>query len=175
MKDRCRIRTRAEFSEGQKFRQWWLWFILVGIGLVTLYELYLQLIQGKEFGNEPMPDYMLVIYTLFIFGLLFFFRFIELKTEIDRIGIRINFRPFMKREYRWDEISSARVVNYGFQGGWGIRLGTKYGTLYNISGNKGLAIELKSGKKFCIGTRKEVELGSIVERYHREQHGKGKY
>lgn len=175
MTDKCRISRRSEFSECQKFRQWWIWVILAGIGLVPLYGIYVQLVQGKEFGNEPMPDYMLVLLTFFIFGLLIFFRLVELKTEIDRIGIRMRFRPFLKREYRWDEISSARMVNYGFQGGWGIRIGTKYGTLYNISGNKGLAIELKSGKKFCIGTRKEDELGSVVEMHYREQHGKGKY
>ena len=48
-------------------------------------------------------------------------------------------------------------------GGWGIRLWTKYGTVFNIKGKKGLAIELYSGKKFLIGTQKEIELIEFVK------------
>lgn len=62
------------------------------------------------------------------------------------------------------DIKSAKVVNYGFVGGWGIRLWTAYGTVYNIKGNKGLAIELFNGEKFLIGTQKENELKIIVEK-----------
>lgn len=51
-----------------------------------------------------------------------------------------------------------KVINYGFVGGWGIRLWTKYGTVYNVSGNKGLFIKLKNGKTMVIGTQKSQEL-----------------
>ncbi len=47
--------------------------------------------------------------------------------------------------------------------GWlGIWLFTKYGTVYNTRGNKGLALELKNGKKFLIGTQKMEELSEVV-------------
>jgi hypothetical protein len=36
--------------------------------------------------------------------------------------------------------------------------------VYNINGNKGLAIELKNRKKFVIGTQKETELKNRVEK-----------
>ena len=55
-------------------------------------------------------------------------------------------------------------MNYGCVGGWGIRLWTKYGTIYNIKGNKGLAVKLLSGKKFLIGTQKGNELSEIVKK-----------
>ena len=64
----------------------------------------------------------------------------------------------------WKEIKKVEIVTYGFVGGWGIRLWTKYGTVYTIKGNKGLAIELLNGKKFLIGTQKETELNKIVEK-----------
>ena len=54
-------------------------------------------------------------------------------------------------------------MNYGFVG-YGIRLGSKYGTVYNMKGNRGLAIELNNGKKFVIGTQKEMELKNVVEK-----------
>ena len=86
----------------------------------------------------------------------------RLHTEIDADGIRIRFFPLTKRAVKWSEVKRAEVVNYGFVGGWGIRLWTSYGTVYNTSGNKGLAIELKDGKKFLIGTRREGEMAEAV-------------
>jgi hypothetical protein len=93
----------------------------------------------------------------------------KLKTEIDRHGIRWEFIPFIKKRVSWSEVKSAKTVNYGFVGGWGIRLGTRYGTVYNTRGNKGLAVELKNGKKFCIGTQKEPELNKVLAKFGNEQ------
>ena len=75
----------------------------------------------------------------------------------------------MKKRVGWNEIKSTKVVNCGLVGGWGIRLWTKYGTVYNTKGNKGLAIELKNGKKFLIGTQKETELNKILDKASRQQ------
>nr|WP_315263057.1 hypothetical protein [uncultured Flavobacterium sp.] len=44
-------------------------------------------------------------------------------------------------------------MNYKFLG-FGVRLFTSYGTVYNTKGDTGLAIELKCGKKILIGTQK---------------------
>lgn len=153
------------FKEEQKFTQWWLWLILLGIGLMPIYGIYKQLILEEKFGNRPMSDLGLIIFSVFIFGFIAMFLFIRLKTEIDENEIRMNFFPFTKRKASWKEIKNVEIVNYGFVGGWGIRLGTKYGTVYNTKGNKGLAIELTNGKKFVIGTQKETELNATVEKY----------
>lgn len=53
-------------------------------------------------------------------------------------------------------------MNYGFVGGWGVRLWTAFGTVYNVRGKMGLAIKLKDGTKFLIGTQKEMELKSVI-------------
>lgn len=76
----------------------------------------------------------------------------------------MHFFPFIKKQVHWDQIKTIEVVNYGFVGGWGIRLFTSYGTVYNIQGNMGLAIELTSGKKFLIGTQKPKELTLFIEK-----------
>jgi hypothetical protein len=75
----------------------------------------------------------------------------------------MRFVPFLKKNIKWNELKSMKIVNYGFVG-YGIRLGSKYGTVYNINGNKGLAIELKNGKKFVIGTQNETELNSTLKK-----------
>lgn len=74
--------------------------------------------------------------------------------------------PFIKnRQFLWAEIESANVIEYGFVGGWGIRMGTKYGTVYNVKGKMGIQIILKSGKKFVIGTQKHKELTDVLDQY----------
>ena len=155
---------KIDFKEEQKFTQWWLWLILIGLGILLIFGMYKQLILEEKFGDNPMSDAGLIIFCVFIFGIIALFLFMRLKTEIDQNEIRMNFFPFVKKRINWKEIKKAKIVNYGFVGGWGIRLGTKYGTVYNMKGNKGLAIELLNGKKFVIGTQKETELNNIVEK-----------
>ena len=156
---------KVVFKEVQKFTQWWLWLILISIGLMPVYGIYKQLIIGENFGSKPMSDLGLIIFCVLIFAFIAMFWIMRLNTEIDENEIRISFFPFTKRQVSWKEIKIAEIVNYGFVGGWGIRLGTKYGTVYNTKGNKGLAIELTNGEKFLIGTQKETELNATVEKH----------
>jgi len=44
----------------------------------------------------------------------------------------------------WIFVSGTTWYNYGFVG-YGIRLGSKYVSIYNMNGNKGLVIELSNG------------------------------
>ncbi len=111
-----------------------------------------------------MSDLGLVMVSILIFFLMGLFFIMKLKTTINTNGIQISFFPFTKKKVLWSEIKNIKVMNYGIVGGWGIRLWTKYGIVYNMRGNKGLAIELKDGKKFLIGTQKEAELKTVVEK-----------
>jgi hypothetical protein len=157
-------KMKIKFKEEQKFSQWWLWIIIVTIGIIPIYGIYKQLILGVKFGNNPMSDLGLIIFSIFIFALIWLFLIMKLKTTIDEHEIQMSFFPFVKKKINWSEIKKADVVNYGFVGGWGIRLWTKYGTVYNMKGNKGLAIELLNGKKILIGTQKEAELRRVVKK-----------
>ena len=158
------------FKEEQKFTQWWLWLILIGVVMFPLYGIYKQLILGEQFGDKPMSDVGLIIFLILLLGVLLLFWLMRLKTEINQYEIRMHFFPFVKKRILWTAVESAEVLNYGFVGGWGIRLWTAYGTVYNIKGNKGLAIKLQNGKKFLIGTQKETELRKIIEKVNKEKH-----
>jgi hypothetical protein len=48
-------------------------------------------------------------------------------------------------------------------GGWGLRFGVS-GKAYNISGNKGLQLELTNNKKLLIGTQKPEELSEALNK-----------
>jgi hypothetical protein len=50
-------------------------------------------------------------------------------------------------------------------GGWGYRVGgKKSGIAFNVSGNMGVQIELKNGKKILLGTRKPKEAEEALKK-----------
>jgi len=156
--------VKIEFEENQKFTQWWLWLILIALGVIPIMGIYKQVILHEPFGNNPMSNLGLILFLIFVLALIGLFWLMKLKTEIDQNEIRISFFPFAKKRVKWQDVKFAEVLNYGFVGGWGIRFWTKYGTVYNTKGNKGLAVEMNDGKKFLIGTQKETELNRITEK-----------
>jgi len=154
---------KVNFKEEQMFGQWWLWLILGALLLLPVYGLYKQVILEESFGTKPTSNLALLfmfVVILLLFGLIWWMR---LRTEIDQKGIRVTFSPLDRQNILWIDVQSAKVIDYGFVGGWGIRLWTKYGTVYNTQGKIGLAIILKNGKKFLIGTQKELELKNVIQ------------
>ncbi len=99
---------------------------------------------------------------IFIVALKALFYFILIKIRIDKSEIHFQFFPFVSKHIRWSDVEKAGVIQYDFVGGWGVRLFTKYGTVYNVKGNVGLALELKSGKKLLIGTQKGEQLSAFL-------------
>jgi len=141
---------KVKFTEIQKFTQWWVWFILV---LLLALPVCAFLSGGISDGLKASP----IILVLILFYLL------KLKTEVNDKGITMSFYPFVNKFVQWPEVKFVSVINYGFVGGWGIRLWTIYGTVYNVCGNKGMLIELNNGKTFVIGTQKEEELKRVLK------------
>lgn len=141
------------FKETQRYNQWWLWVLFILISIVNGYSFY-----EKGFKLE---FYSFSYLAVFVFAVMLFY-VLKLKTDISKEGIKLNFIPFTKKNVEWKDVESVEVLNYGFVGGWGIRFWRKYGTVYNISGNIGLAIKLINGKKFLIGTQKRVELEKFI-------------
>lgn len=150
----------ALFTERQSFRQIWLWIILFGINGLFAYGIYGQVFIGQPFGDNPMSDSELVITFGLSILLTFLFIFLRLDTQIKQDGIYVRFFPFQLKfkKYSWDKISKSYVRQYSpisEYGGWGLRLGLfGHGRAFNISGNKGIQLELTNGKRLLIGTKK---------------------
>ncbi len=153
---------KTDFKESQKFTQWWLWATLIGAQLYVCYSLIHHYAANENVERAEFSNQSCILLVALVLGLLFLFLSMQLKTQVDKHGIKMKFFPFTKKSVAWEEIEKVEVLDYGFVGGWGIRIGTKYGTVYNIRGSKGMAIQLKNGKKFLIGTQKESELKNAI-------------
>ena len=156
---------KVEFQEKQKFTQWWLWLILITTAAAPFLGLFRQIFLVEKFGDAPKFDSTIVIFSAIMAFVIVLFLIMNLKTEIDEQEIRIKFFPFVTKRIDWKDIKTVKVVNYGFVGGWGIRLFTDYGTVFNTSGNKGLVVELHNGKRLVIGTQKEEELRNFIRKF----------
>ena len=152
---------RVLFKEEQKFTQWWVWVVIAVASIPVGVGAYRHFFVSAA-NENTMSDTGVIIEVVVISLILLLFLLLKLKTEIDQGEIRMVYVPFVRKSVKWTEVEEARVVNYGFVGGWGIRFWTSYGTVYNVSGNKGLALNLKDGKKFLIGTQKENELREVI-------------
>jgi hypothetical protein len=154
--------NKTLFSETQRFRQWWLWVLLIGSNVFTFYGVYKQVITGHLFGDKPASNTeLLVIAGISLLGTILFLA-VRLDTQIKNDGVYVKFFPLhLKfRHYPWTELSKCYVRKYSPMaeyGGWGLRFGFG-GKAYNISGNQGLQLEFKNKKTLLIGTQRPEEL-----------------
>jgi len=163
------------YREVQKFRQVWVWAIVIVIAGLQWYGAAEQLLLHRPFGDRPMPDIQMVIFWL-IFGIglpaLFFFS--QLITEVRDDGIYIRFSPFHRdfRRIAFTEVKQYEVRTYRpirEYGGWGIRVRCK-GKAYNVSGDRGVQIELLNGRRLLIGSQRAEELWrAILEKYAEQE------
>ena len=153
---------KIQFTEKQKFTQWWFWGIFIVPTTITCYACISELFFDIPFGNKPMSNSQILTLIICSFGCIYFSWYLTLITEINEIGIQMRFVPFVKKSIAWNQIASLKIVNYGFVG-YGIRMGSPHGTVYNMKGNMEVALVLKDGTKFVIGTQQHEELRSILE------------
>lgn len=158
------------FSEKQKFKQCWLWLILLGINGLFLFGVFKQIIGGQQFGDKPMCNAGLLIVTGLTIALTILFINFRLDTTIKKDGIYVRFFPFHLKfkYYNWDSLTKSFVRQYSpltEYGGWGLRLGLfGKGTAFNVSGDKGLQLEFTNNKKLLIGTNKPDELTETLNK-----------
>lgn len=154
------------FEEIQRFNQPLLWALLIGLQLFFFYGMYQQLILGEKFGDNPAPDALLVVLALIPLSIIILFGIMHLRTRIDEENIEVLFFPFTKVIINREEIEKAKVRKYKAlteYGGWGIRYGN--GKAYTTSGNQGLQLQLKDGRKILIGTQKPDEAQRAIDAF----------
>ena len=157
------------FNEEQRFTQTWL------ITLMAIQAIIGIIVISNEFFESSRRDV-----TSFIIGLVviivatsFIFLF-KLKTRIDEVGIHYQFFPFhlKLKTIFWDQIKTAKPRTYDAfseYGGYGLKGGFFWkknkGTAVNVSGDKGIQLTLKSGKKILIGTLRISDVEAVINRY----------
>ena len=158
------------FKEEQRFTQSWL----IALLLISVIAPIVMITKEYLEDNSSMTtnEFILTLVAITIsLSLIFFFK---LTTRIDEAGIHYQFFPFhfSLRVIKWSEIDKAYVRTYdpiGDYGGWGLKGGwlwnKKKGTAINVSGDIGIQLELKDGKKILIGTQKMDEAKRVLENY----------
>jgi uncharacterized membrane protein YhdT len=165
------MKTEVVFQETQKQNQKWTWFLVLMILGLVIFAFIQQVLFHKPFGTHPVPDWaFLFLFLLPVLFILFLMR-TELRTTINEKGISFSYRPFFKKEkvIQWSEIKNCYIRIYNpvkEYGGWGIRpaLKRKQGKAYNVSGNKGIQVELVGGELILIGTGKPGEAKEKIKR-----------
>ncbi len=90
----------------------------------------------------------------------------ELRVTVTDAALEIHFAPFVRRVLAWNEIASSRARTYRpirEFGGWGIRFGRGGARAYNVSGNRGVELTLRDGKRILIGSQRADDLAAAID------------
>ena len=149
------------FFEKQKFTQsFWMWLLVV-----------LASIAGPviSFLSISKIDLYILIMSLLIF---IFMYLCELRVKLSKEGIHYQFFPMHLKSHtiKFDEIDRFEELKYspiGDYGGWGIRHRFK-GKAYNVSGNRGVKIYLKSGRHILFGSQRSKEFEQVLNQFMKQ-------
>jgi hypothetical protein len=153
------------YREVQQFRQIWIWLLIALVAGISWYAFLQQIVFGNPFGTNPAPNIIMwVIWITFGVGLPLFIYYVKLIVEVREDGILIRFFPLHSRFIPFRDLNSYEACKYRpilDYGGWGIRWGSK-GWAYNVSGNRGVLLELSNGKRIMIGSQDPEKLARMI-------------
>ncbi len=171
------------FHEEQRVSQAWIWIVIMAASLLVVtifgYGIFSQLVLDKPFGQNPMPDDVLIWFgPLMIavgFAMPFFLRSVCLTTDVRSDGVYYQHWPVHRhpRKISLTEINTFVARQYApirEFGGWGIRWWGSNGWAYSVSGNRGVQFTLKNGHKILIGSQKAEEFAAAISRYWSPTH-----
>lgn len=163
------LKPDGEYYEVQRFNRILIALIIGILLLVSWYSFYLQIIAGIPFGNNPAPDFVVILIAA-VFGILFpaFFAVLRLEISVDDRYLRFRFYPVHVnyRETALSEISVAEEVKYRpimEYGGWGIRFRRNI-RAYTIRGNEGVMLTFADGRKILLGSQKADKLLKAIRK-----------
>ncbi|WP_299129323.1 hypothetical protein [uncultured Winogradskyella sp.] len=158
------------FKEEQRFNQLWLILLmaismLVPIGIII--GTYI-----KDPNSFTLFEFILILSLMIIASTLIFT--FKLTSKIDEKGIHYKFFPFHRtfKLINWNTIDNVYIRQYDAiseYGGWGLKGGSLWrknkGKAINVSGDIGIQIIQKNGKKLLIGTQKKAEAERVLQTY----------
>ncbi len=110
------------------------------------------------------PGYGLSLWLLSTALLLLFMLMSSLTISIGRNALAWRFGPgLISKEVPIAEIDSARIIRTRLLDGIGIHY-TRHGWLYSVSGRDAVAVTLKDGSSFALGTNDPAGLWEAIEK-----------
>jgi hypothetical protein len=155
------------FREKQRFTQFWLWIVLLGVALIFWIGFFYQVVGGGAYGSRPVSDVQLVIlFVLMGIGLPWFFYKMSLTTEVTPDMVQVQFFPFHLKPIQiplhlirdFKHVTYNPIMEYG---GWGIRWSFN-GKAYNTTGNEGVKLYFYNKRPLLIGSQRANELADAI-------------
>ncbi|UOE51108.1 hypothetical protein MTO98_08475 [Mucilaginibacter sp. SMC90] len=129
---------------------------------------FLQVLLHKPVGNNPAPDWLLLV---FFFGSIIGFIVFssqKLKTQIREDEITVSFGFFARKKViNISEVKSISIRKYDAIKeflGWGVRFNLSE-RCYTVAGSDGIEIELVNGKRILVGTQKPLDADLAILNY----------
>jgi hypothetical protein len=150
------------FQETQRFRQIWIWALILGITGISLGSLFLfEKDAPLNIGYLAFPVGMLLLLNGLFLGL-------TLSTRITGNSLSFQYYPFTRwRSYTFEAIDAMELIEYNGlweYGGWGIKWNGDSWS-YTTGGKWGILVKTQ-GKKFLIGTQKPEEAKQAIAHFH---------
>lgn len=162
------IDTTLLFREVQQFRQLWIWGVLACSSLSALYAALMPFFLKDSWSENVVVNIILIGFGL-IFGIFFpiLFYTTKLVTEVRSDGLYLSFYPllFHRIKIPFETVVNCEVTTYNplrDYGGWGIRYGSN-AKAFNVSGDRGVLLELTNGDRILIGSHQPEQLASLLK------------
>ena len=153
--------TKVIFQETQRFRQIWIWVLILGISGFSISSLFL--LEDKA----PLSSVDLAFPIGMILLLNVLFLSFTLSTRIEADSLSYRFFPFTRwRTFRFKEIEALDLIEYNGlweYGGWGIKWNGDTWS-YTTGGKWGIIVKT-TNKKFLLGTQKPEEVREVIDRF----------
>ena len=156
------METNILFKESQLgLKNWMMSVVIFFIAIPVNGYLFYKMIQ-----TSSPESYHLLGTVIFVFIVCLFLSIIKLKVKVleDKITYRLFPFHFSTQILSKNQIIEIENVVYnpiGEWGGWGIRMKGR-DRAYNMYGNKGVQVTLKSGKIVLFGSQKPNELRKAI-------------
>ncbi len=149
------------FQETQRFRQIWIWALILGITGISLGSLFLfEKDAPLNIGYLAFPVGMLLLLNGLFLGL-------TLSTRIKGNSLSFRYYPFTRwRSYTFEAIDAMELIEYNGlweYGGWGIKWNGDSWS-YTTGGKWGILVKTQH-KKFLIGTQKPEEAKQAIAQF----------
>ena len=119
------------------------------IGHVIIWSLLAIILIVNGFSGLSHREIPLVVSIILLVCLVLFYK---LRITIEDETLCASFGPgIIRKKVRLADIVACEPIRIRWWYGWGIHL-TPFGWLYNVSGLDAVAITLRAGRKFALGT-----------------------
>lgn len=163
--------TEIIYREEQRFALWLRAVLVVSMAFTVVFSILplTQISPGQWRAETGQIILLSVTGVLLPIGIAVLFCFLKLETQVRPDGLYVRFVPFHRKFKRFgvDDLSEYYARQYKpirEYGGWGIRCSIRSGRAYNVSGNKGLQLVFKDGKRLLIGSQRAEELEQAIHR-----------